>query len=225
MANFILAGLFTEGTTDISFLASVIERTLEEVVFYCKGEFETRLEIINIDKKGLSFDKQVLNASQQGLEKFSITLLFVHTDADASTDTNIFNSKIIPAQSLLDSEQDNIVCKKMVAIVPIQMTESWMIADKTLLKEEIGIDKSDADLGIHKNPEEIWNPKSVIEDIIRQSKAEQTKRKRRKGLNISELYQIIGRKIELTELEKLSSYLKFKKSLIEKLTELNFYQS
>ena len=225
MANFILAGLFTEGTTDISFLASVIERTLEEVVFYCKGEFETRLEIINIDKKGLSFDKQVLNASQQGLEKFSITLLFVHTDADASTDTNIFNSKIIPAQSLLDSEQDNIVCKKMVAIVPIQMTESWMIADKTLLKEEIGIDKSDADLGIHKNPEEIWNPKSVIEDIIRQSKAEQTKRKRRKGLNISELYQIIGRKIELTEVEKLSSYLKFKKSLIEKLTELNFYQS
>lgn len=111
----------------------------------------------------------------------------------------------------------------MVAIVPIQMTESWMIADKELLKSEIGIEKTDAELGIHINPELINNPKNVIENIIHISKEDQTKRKRNKGLGISDLYQIIGQKIELSELEKLNSYLKFKSSLIQKLKELNFY--
>ena len=59
--------------------------------------------------------------------------------------------------------------------------------------------------------------------MIRISKEDLTKRKRNKGLYISDLYQIIGQKIDLSELEKLSSYNKFKQSLIEKLKELNFY--
>ena len=111
----------------------------------------------------------------------------------------------------------------MVAIVPVQMTESWMIADKKLLKEEIGVEKTDTELGIHLNPESITNPKELIEEIIRISKEDLSKRRRNKGLVISDLYQIIGQKLEFSELEKLSSYLKFKNSLKDKLQELNFY--
>lgn len=222
MSNFILGGLFTEGTTDSRFLLSVVEKTLNEVVHDCSGDIETALEIININKSGLGFNDQVLEASKVATEKFGVLLLFVHTDSDAIDYDLIFQSKIIPAQKIL-SEQDDKYCKNMVAIVPVQMTESWMIADKTLLKEEIGIEKSDAELGIHLNPETITNPKNVIEEIIRVSKEDETKRKRNKGLTISDLYQIIGQKVDLTELEKLSSYNKFKQSLIDKLRELNFY--
>lgn len=223
MSNFILAGLFTEGATDVKFLSSVVERTLEDVAFDCTGDIETSLEIINFNKTGLSFINQVLKASKTGFEKFGILLLFVHTDSDDFSDELIFNSKIIPSNDALLLQDENFYCKIMIAIVPIQMTESWMIADKELLKSEIGIEKTDAELGIHLNPESINNPKNVIENIIRVSKEDQTKRKRNKGLDISELYQIIGQKIELSELEKLSSYLKFKTSLIHKLKELNFY--
>ena len=94
---------------------------------------------------------------------------------------------------------------------------------KNLLKEEIGIERTDAELGIHLNPEAITNPKSLIENIIRLSKEDLPKRRRNRGLNISDLYQIIGQKIEISELEKLSSYVKFKNSLIEKLRELSYY--
>ena len=222
MSNFILAGLFTEGTTDNRFLSSVVERTLEEVAFDCTGDIETKVEIININKSGLSFNKQVLEASKFAFDKFGITILFVHTDSDAPSDELIFQNKIYPVQKKLQ-EQDYNYCKNMIAIVHIQMSESWMIADKELLKEEIGIDKSDAELDIHSNPETITNPKSVIENMIRLSKEDLTKRKRNKGLNISDLYQIIGQKIEISELEKLSSYIKFKNSLINMLKELNFY--
>lgn len=222
MSNFILAGLFTEGSTDVRFLSSVVERVLEQVAFDCTGDIETKVEIINIDKSRKDFNQQVLEASKVASDKFGILLLFVHTDSDSANDDLIFQSKIIPAQTLL-RDQDDSYCKDIVAIVPIQMTESWMIADKKLLKEEIGIEKSDTELNIHLNPELISNPKSVIESIIRLSKEDETKRKRNKGLNIADLYQIIGQKIELTELEKLPSYLKFRNSLIEKLRELNFY--
>ena len=222
MSNFILAGLFTEGSTDVRFLSSVVERVLEQVAFDCTGDIETKVEIINIDKSRKDFNQQVLEASKVASDKFGILLLFVHTDSDSVNDDLIFQSKIIPAQTLL-RDQDDSYCKDIVAIVPIQMTESWMIADKKLLKEEIGIEKSDTELNIHLNPELISSPKSVIESIIRLSKEDETKRKRNKGLNIADLYQIIGQKIELTELEKLPSYLKFRNSLIEKLRELNFY--
>ena len=43
--------------------------------------------------------------------------------------------------------------KTSVIIVPIQMTESWMLAEKELLKKEIGTDKTDIELGIHRDPE------------------------------------------------------------------------
>jgi hypothetical protein len=223
MSNFLLTGLFTEGTTDIRFLESIVKTTLENLAIECSGYIETELEIIKIEKKGLSFNQQVLKAAEKAKKDFEILILFIHTDSDNSDDTNVFNTKIIPAKQLINQQKDDNVCKKIVALVPIQMTESWMLVDKELLKSEIGIDGSDLELGIHRNPEEIANPKAVIENIIRLSKENQVKRKRNKGLNISDLYQIIGQKTDISQLEKLASYMKFKNSLIEKLRELNFY--
>ncbi len=223
MSNFILAGLYTEGKTDIRFLSSVVERTLFEIAYDCTGDIETELVILEFSKKGLSFNEQVQNASKLGREKYGILLLFIHTDSDDENDDLVFKTKINPSLESLLQKGDHEYCKNLVAIVPIQMTESWMIADRELLKNEIGIDKTDAELGIHLNPESIKNPKFLIEDIIRLSKEDLTKRKRNKGLEISDLYQIIGQKIELSELNKIPSYIKFKNSLIAKLKELNFY--
>lgn len=168
MSNFILAGLFTEGTTDNRFLSSVVERTLEDIAFDCTGSIETKVEIITIKKTGLNFNEQVLEASKFAFNKFGVLILFVHTDSDSASDELVFQNKIIPTQKNLLQQDDNY-CKNRVAIVPIQMSESWMIADKELLKDEIGIEKTDAELEIHINPELITNPKSVIEKIIRLS--------------------------------------------------------
>lgn len=223
MSNFILTGLYTEGNTDVRFLSSVVERTLFDVVYDCSGDIETELVILELKTKGLGFNEQIEQVSKLGLEDYGILLLFIHTDSDDENDNLVFKTKINPALESLSQKDDNEYCKNLVAIVPIQMTESWMIADRELLKDEIGINKTDAELGIHVNLESIKDPKLLIEDIIRLSKEDLTKRRRNKGLEISDLYQIIGQKIELSELNKIPSYIKFKNSLIEKLKELNFY--
>ncbi|WP_281637186.1 DUF4276 family protein [Flavobacterium marginilacus] len=223
MSNFLLTGLFTEGTTDIRFLESVVKTTLENVAFDCSGDIETELQIIKIEKAGLSFNEQVLKAAQKSKNDFGVLILFVHTDSDNTDDLDAFRNRIIPAKEFVNQQDENEVCKKIVAIVPVQMTESWMLADKELLKHEIGIEMSDFDLGIHKQPEEIANPKAVIENIIRISKESQVKKKRKNGMVIADLYQIIGQKTEISKLEELGSYIKFKNSLIDQLRELNFY--
>lgn len=224
MSNFILTGLFTEGTTDIRFLESIVKTTLENLALECSGYIETELQIINIEKSSLSFNQQVLKAAEKAKNDFGVLILFVHTDSDNREDSNVFKNKIIPAIDLVQQQDDDAVCKQIVAIVPIQMTESWMLVDKELLKNEIGIESSDSELGLSKNPEEITNPKNVIENIIRISKESQVKRKRNKGITIADLYQIVGQKTDVSKLEKLASYMKFKNSLIEKLRDLNFYQ-
>lgn len=225
MSNFLLTSLFTEGTTDIRFLESVVKTTLDNLAFECSGDIETKLEIIKIEKKGLSFNQQVFKAAEKAKNDFETLILFIHTDSDDKDDSAVFSHKIIPAIEFILYQEDNQVCKKIVPVVPIQMTESWMLADKELLKSEIGIEMSDFDLGIHRHPEDMANPKAIIENIIRVSKENQVKRRRGKGLVIADLYQIIGQKIDISKLEKLDSYMKFKNSLREKLTELNFYHN
>ncbi len=221
MSNFILAGLYTEGVTDVRFLKAVVKNALDDIAFECKGDIETDLEEIKIDKAGLTFNDQVFQSALEGAN-LGAQILFVHTDADDKDDQKTFKFKINPAKELLNESEDQELCKNLVPIVPVFMTESWMLADKELLKNEIGIEGTDTELGLNKNPEEIKDPKATIESVIRLSKENKTKRKRSKGLDISDLYQIIGQKINLAELEKLPSYLKFKENLKQVLIDLNF---
>ena len=111
-------------------------------------------------------------------------------------------------------------CRNIVPIVPIVESESWMLADKELFKEEIGSQKPNAELGIEGNPELIGNPKNTIEHAI-QITVEGLPKKRYKP-KISELYQPIGQKVRLSELSKLSSYQKFEQSARESLKKLKY---
>ncbi|MDJ0670781.1 MAG: DUF4276 family protein, partial [Microcystis sp. M53598_WE2] len=114
-------------------------------------------------------------------------------------------------------------CKNLVAIVPIQMTEAWILADKELLKKELCTNKSDSELAIDKEPESFSNPKETIKNAINKAREGMTKRDRNK-LKIDDLYSPLGTKIELSKLESLSSYKKFEKAvrdIFPQLTKVN----
>lgn len=220
MAKLIFAGLFTEGTTDVRFLESIIRKALEDVAFGCQGQIETEVKTIDIHKSGLGFVEQVLVASKKGIDDYGIMFLCVHTDSDADTDKRVMESKIIPAIKNLNEQNESEYCKIVVSVIPVYMTEAWMLADKELLKSEIGTSLSDFDLGIHQMPESITDPKKAITNAIRIAQSNLTKRKRNRGLEISDLYQIIGQKLELSQLGNLESYRKFIDSLKEAFRKL-----
>jgi len=217
----IFAGLFTEGKTDIRFLQSIVQKTLEAVAFDdCSGQFDIDLNPIEINKTGLGFIEQVLAASKKGQEDFCMMILCVQADADRKTLNDTYQYKINPCQVTLEKQPENEYCKILVAIVPIQETEAWMLADKELLKEEIGTNKTDNELEINRFPETIANPKEVIEKAIQIARKNLT-RKRRKDLTIADLYSSIGQKIDLEKLESLPSYQNFKENVKKAFKNLN----
>ena len=64
----IFAGLFTEGSTDIIFLQNIVQKTLEAVAFDCQGQLDIETLPLEIDKTGLTFTQQVLQAAKKGLK-------------------------------------------------------------------------------------------------------------------------------------------------------------
>ena len=216
----LIIGLYTEGATDIRFLKSIVKRTFADI---CRNECPKELEILNvqnIDIKKSIFSDNIINASRKGVDDFGVMILCVHTDADDKTDTNAYLNKITPALNALENCNED-VCKNIVFIVPIQMTESWMLADKDLFKRMIGTNKNDNELGVYKAPEEYTNPKETISIAIRIANQERTKR-RRKDLSISDLYLQIGQSIPIDKLATVPSYSKFQENIREVLRKLNY---
>jgi len=219
MSNQIIIGFSTEGSTDVRFLESVIQRSFEDVAFECNGQIEV-LPVQYIEKEKSDFAEAVKSYAQEAEEK-GITVLCIHTDADDATDTKTFNNKINPAFIAVSEVQGDHLCKNLVAIVPVQMTEAWMLSDKELLKAEIGTSKRDEELGIDRLPEVYNNPKQTIEDAIKIARQGLTRR-RRHELTIKELYLPIGQQVSLNALENLPSYQKFKEAVRGAFRKLNY---
>lgn len=223
MLRQIYIGLLTEGTTDERFLLPITEKTFLDVAHDCNGEIDIEINVISITKTGLGFTDQVLQASKLGLEQFGIMILCLHADADERTLKETYQNKINPAISAVHKESEELYCKIIVALIPIQETESWMLADKELLKREIGTKKSDHELGIHRPPESIAKPKEAIENAIRIGRSAMTRR-RRHELTIADLYFPIAQAISIKELEMLDSFNDFKENIKKAFRELNLLQ-
>lgn len=220
MSRQIYIGLTTEGTTDVRFLSSVVQRTFEDIAFNeCAQDIDISTFIINVSKIGLDFCDYIKKASFEGVNKYGIMTLVVHTDSDRNTYDERMNNKIIPAQDQLNLLDENY-CKLLTPIIPVKMIESWMLADKELLKRQIGTTKSDSELGIDRRPETIADPKTAIENAIRI--ANEDFPRRRKKLTISELYGIIGDSVNLESLKKLDSYKKFQDSVRNTYIKLGY---
>jgi hypothetical protein len=120
----------------------------------------------------------------------------------------------------VQQDKTEALCKNLVAIVPVQMTEAWMLADKNAFKEELGTPKNNQELGLMfplKQVEKIANPKLKIKEMIRIAFKDLPTRRRR--VQISSLYSPLGQKVSLDILEQLPSYLRFAhfKSRLQKL--------
>ncbi len=215
----VIVGFTTEGPSDERFLASVLERTFEEISFECGKSLE--IFPVEILPKGKGefiarYEKMLEQGFLQGL-----MVLCIHVDADNSDDNNVFTTRFDPLFEKLAARLGQEICEVVVPIVPIQMTESWMLADLELLKDELGTNLSDFDLGLHRRPETIADPKEVIKAAIRIANESRPKR-HRNALVIADLYQLIGRKIDLKKLRSLRSYLKFEEAVRSAYRQLNY---
>lgn len=214
----LIIGLTTEGKSDDKFLKDIISRTFNSIVSECQRS----VEIINTVCIPKTFDlpyiEEIHTASNKAYHT-GVSILCVHQDADDHTNTNKLNNKINPAFSAVKAS-DGELCKCLVPVIPIYETEAWMLADKELLKNEIGTNLSDNDLQINIDPEDCADPKETIRNAIRIARQNIVKR-RRKEITIQDLYTSMGDGVDLSILGRLSSYTHFTQSVRDALRDIN----
>ena len=203
--NSLMLTYCTEGSTDERFIGNIIYRTFTELAYECRGEIDV-YEPVHIQRiSGLSFMDSTLRVA---LEAGWSHILCVHVDADASTHKHVYNRKIEPCLVELSNNED--VVKEIVPVIPVYMTEAWMLSDINLLIEEIGVDPEVARLVLPSRVnqiERIADPKSTIVEAIRW--AYSYKPKRWSKPDISQLYLTLSQKIPIGTLKRLSSYRRF----------------
>ncbi len=221
MNNTLVIAFYAEGTTDIRFLSKIILRTTEEIILNRSQSIISVLEPfpIEVQKTG----DRIQEIRQVAAKAYGYNILIIHADADYEIDEKAFKERINPGFESVKLDKTEEFCKDLVAIVPVQMTEAWMLADKETLKEELGTQKNNRELGLNfplKQLEKIADPKSKIQEIMRIAFKDLPTRKRR--MQISSLYSPLGQQVSLEILEQLPSYLKFKADLTNVLIKLNF---
>lgn len=213
-----IVGLAAEGETDLRFLDDVLRRTIEEVVFSeCRQDIDIYVHIVRADK-GASFEDYVRNAIRSGVASYGVMALAMHADSDKDSYEERLYHKFSPVMKSLASSPEE--CNVLIPIIPVRMTEAWMLADKELLKEEIGTVFPDNELGLDKKPESVSDPKKLIEDDLRLISSGNPKKFR--TIEISELYSALGSKVSLQKLRLLPSYCKFVDSIRDALRQYGF---
>lgn len=214
----LIVGLITEGTTDLRFLKNVIYKSIVELSWECNEQVEI-FDIREIKANGDSFVNKMIDASKRAAND-GISMLCIHTDSDSRSINSVIQNKFEPLLAELQKISDNVCCKNIIPTIPIQMIESWMLANKELLKQLINATKlSDTDLGIDKKPETYSDPKSTIENAIRFAMAGQSKR-RRNDIRISDLYETLGNRLNLESLRTIPSFVTFELNVIKSFKQM-----
>lgn len=223
MSRQLFIGLAVEGNTDRRFLRSVVLRSFKRILFEeCDQDVDIEVFDLSTPKTGRSFREFVADASKDGVQRYGILVLAVHADSDRETLRQRMEDKFIPAQNYLDEMPEDTYCRIMTPVIPIKMIEAWMLADTGLLREEIGTEMTDAELGFARNPETIADPKQVIQDAIRTALSVLPKKRRQ--LSINDLYEILGDEIPLVSLDRLPSFQAFTQAARESLIQLHYIQ-
>jgi len=217
MSNILQIAYTTEGNTDERFLGNIIEKTFETLLY----ESETEIEIhspVHVTESGESFKEKIKAIS---LKYNYFHVLCVHCDSDSSTNETVLQNKVNPAFQLVDNTEN--ACKNLVAIIPVQMSEAWMLADIQLFLDEINTGRTCGELDLPcktRQVEALANPKYQIEEALR--KAQIGMPRRRSKLKIADLYTPISQKMTIPKLEALPSFRAFKENARQSLINLNY---
>lgn len=220
----LVTALYAEGRTDERFLPVIIQRTLAQLLGQYGRDVTEVWEpmLVEPSKKLPTRVENILAVARQ---THGYHILMVHADSDSSEPKQAFQQRFEPGLRLVNqaSIRGEKVCAELIPIIPVQMTEAWMLADTNVLIDVIGTQLRAEALGVPlyaHQIEAISDAKQRLEEILQVALAEHPRRKRRQR-SIKELYEPLGRQIRLNRLLELPSYQRFIKDVTDTLSRLN----
>jgi hypothetical protein len=197
----VVFAFYGEGKADYEFLLRVIERYLKQIAPHA--------DFVPDRVHGIVGNTELERQTKLAEDYAGSHFIIIHLDADARTDVDAIENRLIP-----DYQK-----KRIVPIIPIKETEAWILADFEAFKEVIGTKMSAKELGFPAQPKEVEKinePKEVIKTAISRAVS------RRKRIDIEEIYETMGEKVSLEQLEKVPAFQNFRKRIIPILIQLGF---
>lgn len=207
----LVSALYTEGPTDEKFLPIIIQRTIQQILIKRGRMTVDILEPILlrrlVDHKSYGTQaERILRAARLAAGYHT---LIIHADADHASSQKALTERIQPGLELVQQSQDR-VCGQVLPLIPIRMTEAWMLADPATLQDVIGTNVLPQTLGLPERAEQVQsipNPKQTLNQAIQNALAHQSRRRRR--LQPGALYEPLARQLSLERLNQVPAYQQF----------------
>ena len=218
--------LYAEGSTDGNFLPNIIERTTKSILSQRSSQStQVRLPYSKWNKPVdiVKRDQCILHIAR---ETAIYDALIIHSDGDNRGYEQTLIELFQPGKKLvLDAKDRNEdICADLVPLIPVRMTEAWMLADPDALCTVLGKKVEARALGIPtkaKLVEKDLKPKKTLDLIIQAAYPQQSRNWKRFK---AKLYQELGSAIDLKRLSEVDSYQQFVKDITATLQTLNFLQ-
>jgi hypothetical protein len=196
-------GLIADGSSDqslIPLLTTLLGELLPET------RIETPQWIAPTNKNALS--EKIAYALDP--ENFQFDILFVHRDAENET----IAKRVEEISQSTPAGKYPIVC-----VIPVKMTESWLITSDKVIKEAVGNSHSQAKLALPaQNKIESCDSKTVLLAALTEA-SEYGAQRRRKFKPEQFRHRVAELTTDLTALRKISSFKKMENALIDILEE------
>ena len=154
---------------------------------------------------------------QAVLKYYPCDIMFVHRDAERDTIEARENEIAEACQNL-----ENITFRKdAVAVIPVRMTEAWLLFDEDSIKVAAGNPNNNSSLLLPspQQAERLSNPKAVLYEKIREASALQGRKLAK--LKIPQRVHVLVDNIEdFSPLRQLSAFQKLETDIKETLTNL-----
>jgi hypothetical protein len=218
----LLMWLYAEGPTDERFLPVLIRRAAAGILRRSgTGPVEVPLPtIVSPEPLGDAERREdrILRAAKEASDAH---LLVVHSDADDRSRQRALEERCLPGFRRVAGERasGSRLCGELVPVIPVRMTEAWMLADHEVLADALGRRLEPGGLGLPTAPrrvESIPDPKSELRRLLRQVQG------RRRERPVGVLYEPIAQRVRLEMLERVPAYAEFVGDLTAALSRAGF---
>jgi hypothetical protein len=217
--------LYVEGSTDGNFLPQIIKRTTD-IILAQHGRPDIEVPLPDCQwKKPANIAKRAECILHIARKTAGYHALIIHSDGDDRGYEQTIAELFQPGKNhVLSASIHENVCIDLVPLIPVRMTEAWMLADPDAICTVLGKKAEARALGIPtkaKLVEKELKPKATLEQIIQVAYPQQSRDWKRFK---AKLYNQLGSEISLKRLSDVSSYQQFVEDMTATLQTLNFIQ-
>lgn len=193
---------YGEGSRDFRFLPKLVERIIE----VCVGRLNKEYEILPIvqfsEKLSGSFIERMREIESKGS---GFDFIIIHQDTDSRDSTEVIRTR---RQPWIDE------CIKesiWIPLFPIQMTDSWMLADKDAICSILDLPIAEYDNEMAgRRIENIADTKTILDSLVNASEE----------WGIGDVYDLLPRDMEIDKLRRLKGFIDFEDSLCRSIGTL-----